>query len=259
MRARALGALGLLSVSCTQTHDLAFSRPSDAGAGLDAAPVQRDGAVVSLCGEAPCACSNGRDDDLDGLIDGFDPECTSPTDQFEDSFATGVHGEDQTTKCQDCFFDDNSGGGDDGCARAHSCALDGTSSSGTGGCKQCEVEPLCATRCEPLVPNGCDCFGCCAVFRGGIETHILLSESCSVRALGDPTKCTPCLQALDCLNPCGRCELCPGRGPGELPSDCRQPAGGPGYSCDEAALCESTDDCTPGHYCQQGCCLAIGI
>ncbi|HYQ14706.1 MAG TPA: hypothetical protein VEQ58_03080, partial [Polyangiaceae bacterium] len=36
------------------------------------------------------ACSNGIDDDGDGLIDGFDPECTGLADDDEGSFATGI-------------------------------------------------------------------------------------------------------------------------------------------------------------------------
>src|SRR5262245_10911807 len=49
--------------------------------------------VNSACGSAGCACSNGIDDDGDGLVDGFDPECTGPLDNDEGSFATGIPGD----------------------------------------------------------------------------------------------------------------------------------------------------------------------
>src|SRR5260221_8786085 len=35
-------------------------------------------------------CSDGKDNDGDGLIDGFDPECTGPWDNDESPFATGI-------------------------------------------------------------------------------------------------------------------------------------------------------------------------
>jgi hypothetical protein len=247
--------LRLLS-GCTRTENLASSGVADASA--------RDAGVVSeagptACLSSPCAqCENDLDDDQDGLTDGFDPECTSPSDQFENSFASGVHGEDQNQKCKDCFFDDNSGSGDDGCGRALSCSLGGGSESGTGACSACAVEPRCRDSCEPLVPNGCDCFGCCGIWRDGVEQHVLLAASCTIDALAVPGKCTPCTPATDCNNPCGRCELCAGRRVEDLPTDCRLP-GGPGYTCDESELCSSSADCSTAQYCQQGCCLAIGI
>ena len=52
-----------------------------------------DGRVEVLCGSSPCACSDGLDNDGDGLVDGFDPECTSPFDNDEGSFATGIPGD----------------------------------------------------------------------------------------------------------------------------------------------------------------------
>ena len=49
--------------------------------------------VGSLCGGSGCACSDGKDNDGDGLIDGMDPECTGPLDNDEGSFATGIPGD----------------------------------------------------------------------------------------------------------------------------------------------------------------------
>src|SRR5262249_30355412 len=60
-------------------------------------------------------CSDGIDNDGDGLIDLADPECVGPLDNDESSFATGIPGDNIDACKQDCFFDGNSGMGDDGC------------------------------------------------------------------------------------------------------------------------------------------------
>ena len=69
-------------------------------------------------------CANGIDDDGDGLIDGFDPECTGAADNDEGTFATGIPGDNRDPVWQDCFFDGNSGAGEDGC-RYHTDCLYG--------------------------------------------------------------------------------------------------------------------------------------
>ena len=60
-------------------------------------------------------CSDGIDNDGDGLIDYADPECVGPNDNDESSFATGIPGDNMDACKQDCFFDGNSGMGDDHC------------------------------------------------------------------------------------------------------------------------------------------------
>ncbi|MDB4985095.1 MAG: hypothetical protein JWN04_273 [Myxococcaceae bacterium] len=265
MSSRVAYTMVLLIACSTRDSNLANSRQgslddggrgpavTDAGAGFSI-----DDAGVVYCGSAPCACSDGRDNDGDGYVDGFDPECTGASDNFEDSFATGAHGEDKTAKCEDCFFDANSGAGD-GCRRARSCALDGTSSSGNGSCRACAVDTSCSDSCGPLVPNGCDCFGCCGVWQGTTVSNILLgSPSCTTAVLADPLKCTPCIQAQDCMNPCGPCELCAGRRVSDLPATCAT-SSEPGFTCDQGEVCHSTSDCGSLRYCQQGCCIEVGI
>ena len=49
--------------------------------------------ATHACGDVPCACSDGMDNDGDGLVDGFDPECTGPFDDDEATFATGIPGD----------------------------------------------------------------------------------------------------------------------------------------------------------------------
>src|SRR5204862_6504074 len=67
------------------------------------------------CKVNPSACTDGKDNDGDGLIDAADPECVGPCDNDEGTFATGIPGDNIDACKQDCFFDGNSGMGDDGC------------------------------------------------------------------------------------------------------------------------------------------------
>ena len=123
------GLLLCCLASCSRTTNLANS--------ADAAPASTDAgaqfeisdAGVVFCGNAPCACSNGLDDDGDGLIDGFDPECTGAADNDEASFATGLRGEDRSGKCAACFFDGKQDTGNDPCRRATSCGTTGSIAS----------------------------------------------------------------------------------------------------------------------------------
>src|SRR5829696_1023524 len=57
-----------------------------------------DGSFGGMC--AVCV-----DNDADGKIDGFDPDCSCPADDREDSFATGIPGDNIDATWQDCFFD----------------------------------------------------------------------------------------------------------------------------------------------------------
>lgn len=138
-------------------------------------------------------CSDCADNDMDGKIDGFDPECSGPADDREDSFATGISGDNIDATMQDCFFDGNSGGGNDGCNQ-HVCCLLQAQGTPTGMQTQAEadqekcgslapqadeskyvraecyqpfgntpVPSKCTMNCGPLTPPGCDCFGCCTV------------------------------------------------------------------------------------------------
>lgn len=257
---RACVVLALLAACSTRTDNLASRRrladadvdflPDDGGV----PPVVSIDAGVVYCGAVPCSCSNGRDDDGDMLVDAFDPECTGPADDVEDSLAIGVHGESQDARCQDCFYDQNSGAGDDGCSRARECRTD--PSGGGGACASCAVSPTCEARCAPLAPNGCDCFGCCTVFRGGASVDVLLSSTCTIAKLDDAAACPRCIPAPDCLNPCGTCELCTGRSSADLPASCAA-AGAPGFTCDEAPICLGASDCAADAYCQQGCCVQL--
>lgn len=212
-------------------------------------------------------CSDGIDNDGDGLIDGFDPECTGPWDNDEGSYATGIPGDNVDPKWQDCFFDGNSGAGDDGCRYNTGCLTGDLPPDD----KDCKLTDACIKFCAPLTPNGCDCFGCCTVDLGGGDTvDILAASSCSLDKVDDAKACPRCVKNDACGNTCGRCELCPGKTVADLPADCGSTTGaggagstgaggapgGPGYTCDGGEqVCGPDMPCALGSYCSQGCCL----
>ncbi len=211
------------------------------------------------CGDVLCACNDGMDNDdpADGLVDGFDPECTGPYDNDETSFATGIPGDNSDEKWQDCFFDGNSGAGDDGC-RYHADCLTGDLEPTD---PSCTVTEACVEFCTQRVSNGCDCFGCCEVQDGDASVFIRIGESCSLENIDDETACPRCEQSTQCVNTCGECELCPGKTAEDLPASCSENGtgggSGGGYTCEGGvAVCETSADCAGG-YCQLGCCVPI--
>lgn len=208
----------------------------------------------------PGVCANGEDDDGDGLVDGFDPECTGEADNDEGTFATGIPGDNRDPNWQDCFFDGNSGAGDDDC-RYHTDCLYGELSQED---EACQLTDACVEFCASRTPNGCDCFGCCTVVDSeGTEVNVLTSATCSLSNVDDVEACPRCEKTDTCGNTCGRCELCLGKTADDLPEDCDAgeppPDSGepppPDYTCDGAEVCTAEVPCAAGYYCQQGCCM----
>jgi hypothetical protein len=245
------------------------SHPITGGGSTSGGSLNGGGGVIAT---GTTQCSDGKDNDGDGLIDGFDPECTGPGDNDEGSFATGIPGDNRDPKWQDCFFDGNSGAGDDGCRYATGC-LTGELKPDD---KNCKLSAACIEFCAPLVPNGCDCFGCCTVqLPGGDTVDIETSSTCSVAKIDDAKACTRCVKADACGNTCGHCELCPGKTIADLPADCAPTgaggagsgtgeggapgtAGGPSYTCDggEQVCGTGLPGCAIDYYCSLGCCIA---
>ena len=215
---------------------------------------------VLLCGSKPCACNNGVDDDGDGTVDGFDIECTGAIDNDEGSFATGIPGDNRDPKWQDCFFDGNSGHGDDRCRYPTEC-LTGELSLDDDACA---VTQACRDNCQPRTPNGCDCFGCCAVeLPGGGEVNVMLTDTCSAEKLDDPEACPVCVQNPECV---AAPPTDPDPNPGDPPSDPGDPgdpgtpdAGEPGTdpACNGRLACDEAGGCPVGDFCSQGCCLVV--
>jgi hypothetical protein len=224
-------------------------------------------------------CSDGIDNDGDGLIDSADPECTGPNDDRESSYATGIPGDNVDPCKQDCFFDGNSGMGNDGCQWQLQC----DPASKNTKCPfsqayadkhvmECSVSASqsqkCIDNCRKYVPNGCDCFGCCVI--PGAPNPIRLDPTCTAMDFGDPTKCSACTQVTQCANKCDRCEICVGKptvpadcgnaGPDGGGSDGAPPDGGYGTpTCTDGVACTPGVGaiCPAGYGCVTGCCLPI--
>jgi len=276
---------GVDPVSSPAELDQASQRTFPAGAPGSTSTVAAGGAVdpglppsvsmtaagTLLCGNEVCQCNNGLDDDGDGNVDGFDGECTGGIDDEEASFATGIPGDNRDPKWQDCFFDGNSGAGDDHCRYPTECLTGKLSQNDSA----CAVTESCRNNCQPLAPNGCDCFGCCSVqLPGQGYADVLLNDSCSVAAIGDADACPPCTKTTACGNECGECELCPGKTPADLPAHClsdppaEPPAGEPppatppppASSCEGGTACDPDHPCTAmTEFCSLGCCLRVTL
>jgi hypothetical protein len=287
-----LSALGLLTlVACSSSDELPFdevntlagqealggssgaggSTPADADDDGAPDPVQLPRSVTLtpegalLCGNSPCQCSNGLDDDGDGTVDGFDVECTGGIDDDEGTFATGIPGDNRDPKWQDCFFDGNSGAGDDRCRYPTECLTGEIAADDP----ECAVTQACLDNCQPRTPNGCDCFGCCAVqLPGGGQVHVTLGDSCSMEKIGDAEACPVCSPSNSCANECDECELCAGKTAADLPASCTPepdpvdppPAPEPpppDASCSGRSSCDESSDCVTGEFCSLGCCLLV--
>lgn len=264
---------------------------------MDGPIVRRDGSVTITedggftwsCVELVCSghlleCGDCVDNDGDGTIDARDPECLGPCDNTEGpALTTGVGGEGGASCNRDCYFDFGNGSGNDDCRWDTLCDPNEPDSicpydSGEIGGQRCPPtqSAQCLDVCRPLTPNGCDCFGCCtfdeldgrAAADGG--EYVWLGSgvgdgpggegTCTFALIGDTSVCRPCEPVADCLNDCGRCELCIGRT--SIPADCMPdgglPDGGMDYRCDPGVqACGLPGDpaCPTDFYCITGCCI----
>jgi hypothetical protein len=207
---------------------------------------------ILFCGNKVYECGDIIDNDMDGLVDLDDPECTSPCDDDESSFLTELPGQNNDCKA-DCYFDGDSGAGNDACEWNLKCDPENP-----GAGTMCEYDPAfmmcdlnqpqqCLDFCAPLVPNGCDCFGCCEI---DSEFVYLGNGNCSLDSLD---QCESCTQHLACVNLCDDpCEVCFGQDPEDLPPECMEPV------CPMGVMsCIDIADCAVGDFCQTGCCVPI--
>ncbi len=233
--------------------------------------------VVATCQGKVYACGDCIDNDGDCSIDSNDTQCLGPCDNTEDSFYGGIPGQNNSPCKSDCYFDQDTGSGNDDCYWSHKCDPLEVAPNYPPEGSQCEYNPsanipgysgtcaqayatqsaTCGGYCGPLTPNGCDCFGCCAI-PGAPTTVWLGSEnpsgtgSCNLANLANPAMCKPCTQVAACLNECDTCEICVGQP--ELPPECseqvceggEQPCGQPGQ-----------DPCGAGFFCITGCCQPL--
>jgi hypothetical protein len=232
-----------------------------------AAPCQK-----TLCRGQTYKCGNCMDDDGDGKIDSEDPDCLGPCDDDEKNLRTGLTVGNAMNCREDCYFDGDAGPGNDKCVWSHVCdTLSVAPDYPPSGDKRCafdpskapagttcaglktEQQPECLSVCLPLVPNGCDCFGCCELPAGSNHYYFLGATApsgtgCELDAAGDPTNCPPCTPVPSCLNKCEPCENCVGRG---ADPNCQKPAACPSGQ----SACASSADCAYRHYCVTGCCV----
>jgi len=280
--------------------------PSDSGPPSDLGPgvvITEDGGFMWTCRRTACGgrvteCGDCDDNDGDGVADERDPECLGPCDNSEGPALTAGVGGETGGPCQsDCYFDFGNGSGNDDCFWDHrcdplsvapnfppegdSCPFE-ASRVGERGCPATQ-SATCGEVCRPLTPNGCDCFGCCSfdeiadrpASAGGEYVWIgsvfdgTNDGSCTFADVEDTSLCKPCTPVGDCLNTCGRCELCIGRDPASLPADCFPPPGVdggvpmdlgmPSLRCDPGVqACGFPGDapCGPDFYCVTGCCVS---
>ena len=280
--------------------------PVDLGPGI---VLMEDGGFTWTCRRISCGgrvteCGDCVDNDADGTVDERDPECLGPCDNTEGPALTaGVGGETGGPCVADCYFDFGNGPGNDDCLWDHrcdplavspayppegsACAFEGSRVGGRT-CPAAQSE-MCLDVCRPLTPNGCDCFGCCTFdaiadrspAEGG--AYVWLGSvfpgtndgSCTLDDVRDTALCKPCTPVADCLNDCGRCELCIGRDPASLPADCFPPPPPPppvdgGTTTDMGPPPPPPPRCDPGvqlcglpgepacpldTYCVTGCCV----
>lgn len=243
--------------------------------------------VVTVGGNTPL-CGDCIDNDNDGLFDSEDPYCLGPYDNKEsdENLGTGVGGETGENCKADCYFDWGNGSGNDTCTWNHGCDVlaylpldpedpEGRHSGPMANCSYTTSQyenfcrpledysqtDLCLDVCEPLTPNGCDCFGCCDV--AGVEGHVFLGTedgdlggNCT---LDTPWFCASCTPQLSCYNELGECELGIGMTLEDLYK--AQP------HCEEEDRCpdegvqpcgeEGDDVCPDNSYCITGCCVEI--
>lgn len=275
------------------------------GAGTGGSSTGGSGAGAP-CVQATCQgklyqCGDCIDNDNDGKIDSNDPDCFGVCDNNESGLKGNIPGQANQPCMHDCYFDQDGGQGNDQCYWDHRCdplePENGCSYSAStmvivsgGPPWTCDYalnnqKQACLDYCGPMVPNGCDCFGCCNV--PGASTPIWLGSNtngtgtCSIADAADPTKCAPCTIVKGCFNDCKHCELCLGKT--TLPADCTNTgtggspgtggtggsstggSGGTGGAC-IAPLCPTGIqpcgvDCLPGcptgTYCVTGCCQPV--
>ena len=244
------------------------------------------GGVAGGCFEARCPdgklyeCGNCIDDDLDGRADDKDLECLGPCDNTEGPvLRTGTPGTTGNQCGADCYFDGGNGSGNGDCDWDRRCdpltPVDQCPYGPTADLCPAEQPPECEPGCGALTPNGCDCFGCCTFpeLNGGyvfLGSEIGSDGSCTLADLTNEELCKPCTPAQNCLNTCGRCEICLGKP--TIPADCFPGTGGSGGMSGSGGMggsdggercpvdkepCDLPGDAECAGFCLTGCCIVV--
>jgi hypothetical protein len=249
--------------------------------------------IPITCANHQTECGDCMDNDGDGLIDSHDPDCIGPCSNSEANLFGSVGGSSASACNLNCYFDFGQGGGT-GCSWDHecdpltpvtNCPFVAPASRNPGLAMHCPAmqSAACHSECEPLTPNGCDCFGCCQF--GSDFLYIGTRDSsgnatCTIERarMHDTTACHPCTPVTDpvthgfsCGNSCGACEYCiDGHVPD--PSCFSTPPPDAGVTQPDGAVvhpdagintmqcpagitpCDAAGNCPMGSYCITGCC-----
>ena len=224
--------------------------------------------VKALCRGKEYQCGNCDDDDGDGVVDALDPDCLGPCDDDELGLSTGLAGNQGAACKQDCYFDGDAGPGNDKCEWNQACdrlsVAPDYPPSGEPRCKfgsnmgvdcaglEAVQAAKCLDTCLPLVPNGCDCFGCCELPGGSGNYHFIGvgrgAQGCQRDSLDDAAACPPCTPVPSCFNDCAKCETCVDKAP--------DPSCSPSGGCPAGERpCGADAACDFGDYCVTGCCV----
>lgn len=243
-----------------------------ASAGSSSTQAGAPGCTVTKCRGTTYLCGDCIDNDGDGKVDSEDPDCLGPCDADEKNLSIGVETGNGAPCRKDCYFDGDAGPGNDKClwsdvCDTHSvapdyppsgearCAYDPAKAPADCGDLQATQAPQCLATCLPLVPNGCDCFGCCELPAGSNTYYFIgltrAGTTCELDADGNPNgNCPRCSPVGSCLNKCEKCESCVGRGADPDPS-----CGASGACPIGQSTCTSNDQCDFQEYCVTGCCV----
>ncbi len=216
---------------------------------------------VTACQGHVYLCGDCLDNDNDGKIDARDPDCLGPCQNNESGFNTDIPGGNNTSCTQECYFDQDTGAGNDDCHWDHRCdtlqPVEQKACDYQKKCSNCDCvgwlasqSQQCLDVCGPLVPNGCDCFGCCELEPGSGEFRFIGSPDCRLDNLAACSLCTP---VPACQNDCKHCEICLGKP--TLPADCTN-----GQECPQGQQpCGQPKDlpCPLSTYCVTGCCTPV--
>ncbi|MBI3178076.1 MAG: hypothetical protein HYZ27_00345 [Deltaproteobacteria bacterium] len=247
---------------------------------------------VNLCPvnspSRPCQCEDGIDNDNDGLTDAEDPQCFGPQDDLEDSYATGIPGDNNGQNAPtECPFDGNSGIGNDaaccgllpnGCDKVACCEWD-VNGNGTGEhvgqYGDCGPAPQCGDDAS-YPEHGCACSG-----DGDCGSYFCVRDNDT--GAGFCSTCVPCAPDPACYNPCTCGETC-FAGFSQPASECTSGGGCPAgvTQCTDDTQCDTTNnercssgccyqvcdigvqpcqftsECPSGHFCITGCCTPEG-
>jgi hypothetical protein len=196
-----------------------------------------------------------------------------PCDDDETALSTGLNTGGGRPCWLDCYFDADAGPGNDKCEWSHQCdplslppdyppsgearCAYGVQEQGKPlDCDALVVQPeSCVAACLPIVPNGCDCFGCCELPARSGDYHFIGrgrgAAGCELSALDDPAACPPCTPVPSCFNACEPCEVCVGAG--------QDPACSTLPACAQGAACDPSAPCGVGEYCVTGCCVQAPV